>query len=212
MTKKLNKIAWTPIFFDFDTESDEDEDEEFIDDDDVEREHDESLTFKLPKILITPLGPFKLDDTLNPLRHFEFWMGSTNFNITQKVFNTLEKIDGIEKLKLVGRYTFIIGVGKMFDFHDVRLDIENQLCTNITPMVNIDNSYKDILLNKYEKLAKNKYWALIILPNGKTDEITSDSLSDDFVTTLNLFKESRDNCNSVLFCSHKELVDNGSAP
>lgn len=209
---KNKKIAWTPLYFDFDNHDDDDEDDENEDDDsnyDDDNDDPGFISLKLPKLLITPLGPYKLDDTLNPFRHFDFWMGSTNFNITQKVLKTLEKIDGVEKLKLIGRYTFIIGVGKLFDFRDVRVDIETQLCDEkeLTIEDLKNEEVKNILLTKYEKLAKNKYWALIILPNGKTDEITSEDLSDNFVETLALFKESRDNCNSILFCSHKELVD-----
>lgn len=55
---------------------------------------------------------------------FDCWIGHTNFNITQDVKNKIDKIDGIEMSKVHSRYRFFIGIGKMFDFKEVRKDIE----------------------------------------------------------------------------------------
>tara|TARA_R110000796_G_scaffold228892_1_gene346128 strand:- start:2337 stop:2750 length:414 start_codon:yes stop_codon:yes gene_type:complete len=59
--------------------------------------------------------------------NFDCWMGHTNFNITPKLKDVLDTVDGVEVLKICSRYRFFIGVGKMFDFADVRKIIENSL-------------------------------------------------------------------------------------
>tara|TARA_R100000008_G_C3547637_1_gene148484 strand:+ start:106 stop:552 length:447 start_codon:yes stop_codon:yes gene_type:complete len=58
---------------------------------------------------------------------FDCWIGHTNFNVTEKVKNELDSIDGVEMLKVFSRYRFLIGVGRMFNFADVRKNIENTL-------------------------------------------------------------------------------------
>jgi hypothetical protein len=59
--------------------------------------------------------------------NFDCWMGHTNFNITPKLKDVLDTVDGVEVLKICSRYRFFIGVGKMFDFANVRKSIEDSL-------------------------------------------------------------------------------------
>ena len=59
--------------------------------------------------------------------NFNCWVGHTNFDITTNTLNTLDKVEGVELLKIVSRYRFFIGIGKMFHFKNVRKDLENQL-------------------------------------------------------------------------------------
>lgn len=210
-------IGWRSLNFDFNVDDDEDdedfeesENDVFADDEDDDGDFN-PVNLKLPKVLITPMGPFKLDDSLNPFRHFEFWMGHCNFNLSPKVVSILEKTPGVEILKVLTRYTFVVGIGNMFDFHDVRENIEKQLLSPKKISSSIDNiEYKNILLDRYDRLSKNKYWAILILPDGKIDEITSEIVDDEFMQMLNLYKESRDNCNAVIYVSDSELL-NGKA-
>ena len=69
----------------------------------------------------------QLMDDMAMLSNYECWVGHTNFDITPKVRNTLDTIEGIELLKVCSRYRFFIGVGKMFDFKEVRNKIEKNL-------------------------------------------------------------------------------------
>ena len=69
----------------------------------------------------------QLMDDMAMLSNYECWVGHTNFDITPKVRNALDTIEGIELLKVCSRYRFFIGVGKMFDFKEVRNKIENNL-------------------------------------------------------------------------------------
>ena len=63
--------------------------------------------------------------------NFDCWMAHTNFNLTPEIKSVLNKINGIEVLKICSRYRFFIGIGKMFDFNDVRNMIERELETNL---------------------------------------------------------------------------------
>jgi|TARA_R110000751_G_scaffold131254_1_gene233395 hypothetical protein len=65
---------------------------------------------------------------ISMLANFDCWVGHTNFNITNSIKKALEESEGVEILKLTSRYRFFIGVGRMFDFTDVRRDIEEKLC------------------------------------------------------------------------------------
>lgn len=59
--------------------------------------------------------------------NFDCWIGHTNFNLTEDIKNKMNKIDGIEVLRICSRYRFVIGIGKMFNFSEVREEIEQQL-------------------------------------------------------------------------------------
>ena len=61
---------------------------------------------------------------------FDCWMAHTNFNLTPTIRDILNKVDGIEILKICSRYRFFIGIGQMFDFKDVRRCIEDELSIN----------------------------------------------------------------------------------
>jgi len=62
--------------------------------------------------------------------NFDCWVGHTNFNVTEDVKSALNAIDGVEVLKICSRYRFFVGIGKMFDFSEVRKCIEKELTVN----------------------------------------------------------------------------------
>lgn len=61
---------------------------------------------------------------------FDCWIGHTNFNLTPRIKDILNTVDGIEVLKICSRYRFFIGIGKMFNIKDVRYLIEQELEIN----------------------------------------------------------------------------------
>ena len=61
------------------------------------------------------------------LTNFDCWVGHTNFNLSKKIASELEKIEGVELLRICSRYRFFIGIGKMFDFKAVRKNLEKRL-------------------------------------------------------------------------------------
>lgn len=66
-------------------------------------------------------------DNISMASNFDCWMGHTNFNITQDTLDNLNKMEGVEILKICSRYRFFIGIGRMFDFKEVRQSIEDSL-------------------------------------------------------------------------------------
>jgi hypothetical protein len=103
-------------------EEDEDEEEE---DEDEDYTDEEKQDFKL----LTPFLPLtnQLMEDISTLSTFDCWIGHTNFDITPQIKHILDSIPGIEFLKIYSRYRFFIGIGKMFDFADVRKSIEDSL-------------------------------------------------------------------------------------
>lgn len=76
--------------------------------------------------------PETLSNEISLLTNFDCWVGHTNFNITEDIKKQMNRIEGIEVLKICSRYRFFIGIGKMFSFKEVRKNIEDQLITRKT--------------------------------------------------------------------------------
>ena len=89
---------------------------------------DTSLITKKPyRIAITQVGAIPFYENTLPSKIFKFWVGHTNFNISQKVAKAIEKTEGVETLDVFTRYRFRIGVGKAFDSREVRKEINNNV-------------------------------------------------------------------------------------
>jgi hypothetical protein len=78
--------------------------------------------------LHTPFGVVPTESALKPSDRWQCWMGYTNFDLTHKVSDRMKVINGVEALRIMSRYTFCVGVGKMFNFTSVRKEIENAIC------------------------------------------------------------------------------------
>lgn len=120
---KSRKIGWqkyedviqtemySPIanmFFEDIVETDDEEEQEEI-------ATEQTETYFLPK---------NFYETISLMSRFDCWIGHTNFNITTSIKDKLNEVDGVEVLNVMSRYRFFIGIGKMFDFSDVRKEIE----------------------------------------------------------------------------------------
>lgn len=98
-------------------EEDIDDDEDYLD-----------IIKDAPKI-ITPLLPItnQIIEDISMLSTFDCWIGHTNFDITINIKNILDNTPGVEILKIFSRYRFFVGVGQLFDFKEVRKNIEENL-------------------------------------------------------------------------------------
>lgn len=99
---------------------------ENIDEDDEESLDSELTSHSHYTPSIIPISEQLLEE-VTMLSNFDCWMAHTNFDITPKIKEQLNKIQGIEVLKVCSRYRFFIGVGKMFNFSDVRKNIERDI-------------------------------------------------------------------------------------
>ena len=96
---------------------------------DLDEEELEQLEdiFRQPEAnLMVPVDD-QLMEKVSMAQNFDCWMGHTNFNITGEIKDKIEKSEGVEVLKICSRYRFFLGVGRMFDFTDVRNNIETLL-------------------------------------------------------------------------------------
>lgn len=81
-----------------------------------------------PQVIHTPFGVVPYESLLKPSDRWQCWMGYTNFDLTHQLSDRMKVINGVEALRIMSRYTFCVGVGKMFNFTSVRKEIENAIC------------------------------------------------------------------------------------
>ncbi len=136
-------------------------------------------------MLHTPFGMFPMESMFKPSDMWDCRIGVTNFSITNDIRDILANdVEGIEALKIMGRYTFCIGVPITFDFKDVRLDIEKKICVYTETEVMTEETQATVELVK-EQLKHNNYWSILVAPTGKVDYIVSDKLDQKYLEGLN---------------------------
>ena len=77
------------------------------------------------KVIASPLGLIPYNEHTASGKIFNFWLGHTNFNISNNIQDLIEQCDGVEILDVFTRYRFRIGIGKCFHDSDVMKDINN---------------------------------------------------------------------------------------
>ena len=181
-----NKIAWEN--WDSDVLEQEIIDNILESEDFEEEEAEEALLFlgKIPKLITTPTGIYQLHDKMNILNQFDCWMGHTNFDLTKSVEKIIESVEGVELLSIIGRYRFFIGIGKLFNFSDVRRTIESILCNSLA---NYDDILEQDIETNYRSLSSSitnlkllvseyKHWAIFIGSDGMVDYTMSNQDND----------------------------------
>lgn len=171
----MKKINWEK----YNINIQENEQRDYDDDDDDSK--------KLPTIVQTPFGVFKLNDSLNPFNRFNFWIANTNFNITNEVKDLMDIMEGIEVFTVVSRYQFIVGIGRLFDERTIKQKIERLLCGE-------KSGLKAILNSTY------KYWTMYQFPNMNLDYYGSNNLTD-VKLMLSYYSEAQKISNGRIFKS-----------
>ena len=169
-------------------------------------EHPEE--FKLieshPRVIHTPYGPFFLDSKLKPSDRRNCWTGYTNFDITKDVLNKIEDIEGVEALKILGRYTLFVGIGKMFDPTLVRLTIEEQICNHKEIEEDLDSRLGKIITNIKDQVTHSSYWSIFISPEGDVDYIMSDDMDEKYIQSLKKFEKLKSKFGGIILRSTNE--------
>ena len=99
--------------------------EENEENDTIYQDQEEEEQYEDAKLMM-PVTSKLIEDAVM-IASFDCWIGHTNFDITQETKRILDSIEGVEVLRILSRYRFFIGVGKMFKFSDVRNSIEKVL-------------------------------------------------------------------------------------
>jgi hypothetical protein len=65
--------------------------------------------------IVTSMGIIPFNEYTDCTKIFNFWTGHTNFNLTKRMCEILQSIEGVETLDIFTRYRFRISFGKAFD-------------------------------------------------------------------------------------------------
>ena len=150
---------------------------------------------KIPSLVTTPMGMFQLHDKMNILNQFDCWMGYTNFDITKSIQSSMEKIEGVELLKIVTRYRFFLGVGKLFDFSDVRRLIEAKFCDE-----DLDEDTEDSVNMIKDTISSDRYWAIFVSQSGEILYASTNNDSDeDYLKKLSLYRKRKKKNGGFIF-------------
>jgi len=93
-------------------------------DEEIDQIDFETLEDSDQEVLVIPV-PDSFYEQINLLTNYDCWIGHTNFDITESIKTKIEEAQGVEILKVHSRYRFFIGIGKMFNFSEVRKEIES---------------------------------------------------------------------------------------
>ena len=136
------------------------------------------------RVLYTPLGIYPEASSVKPSDRWDCWMGYSNFDITNDIADKIEMIEGVEALRVMGRYSFFIGIGKLFDIKEVRTDIEKELCVYTEQEIfSNENTQATVNLVK-EQLKTKKYWSMLVSPEGEVEYIVSDKMDKGYLDGL----------------------------
>ena len=102
-----------------------DQDTEFIED------HLYRQMNKPVKVIASPLGLIPYNEYTASSKIFNFWIGHTNFDITESVKNIVESIPGVEILDIFTRYRFRLAIGKCFEDSEIMQNINSVIYENI---------------------------------------------------------------------------------
>lgn len=138
----------------------------------------------------TPLGIYPLESMFKPSDRWDCWIGTTNFGITNSIENQLEHTDGIECLRILGKYTFFVGIPCTFSFRDVRMNIEKQLCVYTEQEILTEEAKLTVDLLK-DQIKSSKYWSIFVGKGGSVDYVVGDKLDTEYLEGLRRLDETK---------------------
>jgi hypothetical protein len=175
---------------------------------DVELSESESqFFFPVPQsnVLYTPMGAYPEESMLKPSDRWDCWTASTNFPITKKIVNILnEEIDGVEALKIMGKYSFFIGVAQMFDIRDVRKQIDEKICSYTENEIFENNEIQETVNLLKNQLKDNNFWSILVYPEGMVEYVVANEINAEYLDALSSLIEKKNNFGGIILRS-----DNG---
>ena len=87
---------------------------------DLEGEREETdEKVKSKSAIFTPLGVIILDENTDMYKLFNFWIGHTNFGLTEDIQKVIEDVPGVEVLHTFTRYRMRVAFAKCFKANKV---------------------------------------------------------------------------------------------
>jgi len=102
------------------------------DDDHGDGEHKITHSKSKPiRVIATPLGLIPYNEYTASSKIFNFWLGHTNFDISESIKKIIEESEGVEILDIFTRYRFRIAIGKCFNDSETMININNDITKKI---------------------------------------------------------------------------------
>ena len=108
-------------------EEDEDLEEEYLEDEEDIEEYGSVDKLGKFRAIATPMGIIPINESTASGKIFNFWVGHTNFDITNALALIIEETAGVETLDIFTRYRFRIGIGKAFHDSKVMRDFNSRV-------------------------------------------------------------------------------------
>ena len=99
-------------------------DQDNIIDDDSDSE---KIKYKKINVIATTMGIIPFNEHTDCTKIFNFWIGHTNFDITNNIAKLLQSINGVETLDIFTRYRFRISFGKAFEDRHIIDNINSKI-------------------------------------------------------------------------------------
>ena len=79
------------------------------------------------KTIFTPFGIMPLTEHSLVSNHFKLWVGHSNFKLTNKFYNIIGNVNGVESLDILTPYRFRMSIGKLFRDRDVMSEVKKAM-------------------------------------------------------------------------------------
>jgi hypothetical protein len=157
------------------------------------------------RLIYTPMGAYPEDSILKPSDRWDCWIAHTNFPITGSISDVLNtQIDGIEALKIMGKYSFFIGVAKLFDIRDVRNQINERICSYTENEIFSNDGIQETVDLLKGQLKDNKFWSILVYPEGKIEYVVANEVNAEYLDALSSLIDKKNNFGGIILRS-----DNG---
>lgn len=174
-------------------------------DDDSEEEGSFNESKVIPRFIVpnnqfmTILGPIDKSDKMHPVFNTLFVQADINFNFTKDMLEAISKLDGVEFVRAVTRYRFVIGVGRLFEPNEVRETVEKYLGVESTECASLVPDEVSEILNEIKgKVKPNEKWVVYIFPNGE-HICKIDKSQEKIAEKLREFKILQEESNGMVF-------------
>ena len=81
--------------------------------------------------VMTPFGILPVNDDTLASRQFKFWVGHSNFRLTEEYFSVIGGVAGVETLDILTPYRFRIGIGRLFTDRNVMNDVRSGMLEHV---------------------------------------------------------------------------------
>jgi hypothetical protein len=174
-------------------------------------DHNDDMAHPVRPVVATSMGYIPVAPYYQFNKRFEFWMGHTNFRITEDVADIIENTAGVEILNIISRYQFQFSVGRLFTGTGVKaalleaLDAVPPRRGEINPReIKLPKELRD-KLDILEKQAKDNFeaWAILVLPNGEMD-FSSSTTKEGLDMHLEMYKMAQELAGGVIITSDRK--------